>query len=290
MATGLIRRRAARRRLDRILHLLFLAAIAVALVVLVLLLTDIVQSGAKHLRWDFLASFASRRATQAGILAPLIGSFWVIALTAAFAIPVGIATAIYLEFYAQNNWLNRLLQTNISNLAGVPSIVYGLLGLAVFVRYLAFERSILAASLTLALLILPVVIVNTQEAIKAVPRTLAEGAYALGASRWQVVKTVVLPSAMGGILTGTILSLSRAFGETAPLIAVGAWAFITYLPKSPMDSFTVLPVQVWVWSSKPQEAFQELAATTIIVLLAVLLTLNAVAVLLRNRYQKRAEW
>jgi phosphate transport system permease protein len=272
-------RRSFRQRVDKIFHTLFLIAIAIALIVLVMLLSDILQSGLKHLNWNFLTGFSSRRATQAGILAPLIGSFWVITLTALFAIPIGIATAVYLEFYASDTWLNRILQTNIANLAGVPSIVYGLLGLAVFVRYLGFDRSILSASLTLALLILPVVIVNTQEAIKSVPRTLSEG-----------VKTVVLPSAMGGILTGTILSLSRAFGETAPLITVGAWAFITYLPRSPLDSFTVMPVQIWVWASKPQEAFRELAATTIIVLLMVLLTLNAVAVLLRNRYQKRAEW
>lgn len=283
-------RRRTRQRLDKLFHGLFLAAIFVAIAALVILLWDVLAKGAQHLRWDFITSFASRKWEQSGILAPLLGSFYVIGLTAAIALPIGIATAIYLEFYAARNWLTRLLQTNIANLAGVPSIVYGLFGLAFFVRYLAFDRSILSASLTMALLILPVIIVNTQEAIKAVPPSQAHGAYALGASKWQVVSTVVLPAALPGIFTGAILSLSRALGESAPLITVGAWAFIQAIPKSPMDTFTVLPIQIWVWSSKPQPGFQEIAATAIIVLLIVLLSINAVAIVLRNKYQKRAEW
>lgn len=283
-------RRRSRKNLDRLFQALFLLAIGVAIATLIILLSDILSDGLKYLRWEFITSYASRFYKKAGILAPLVGSIYVIGLTTAFALPLGVATAVYLEFYAKDNWLTRVLQTNIANLAGVPSIVYGLFGLAFFVRYLAFDRSIMAAALTMALLILPVVIVNTQEAIKAVPPSLAHAAYALGASRWQVIWTVVLPTALAGILTGAILALSRAFGETAPLITVGAWAFVTYLPESVWDSFTVLPVQIWVWSAQPQDGFREIAATAIIVLLTVLLTINAVAVLLRNKYQKRAEW
>jgi phosphate transport system permease protein len=283
-------RRAARKRVDRLFHGLFVGAIGVAVLALIILMWNIFQTGARHLSWEFLTSFASRRWQSSGILAPLVGSFYVILLTAAIALPVGIASAVYLEFYAQDNRFNRMLQTNIANLAGVPSIVYGLFGLAFFVRQLALGRSILSAALTMALLILPVVIVNTREAIRAVPPSLAHGAYALGASKWQVIWTVVLPAALPGILTGAILSLSRALGESAPLITVGAWAFITSLPRSPLDSFTVLPIQIWVWSSKPQEGFREIAATAIIVLLAVLLTINGVAIWLRNKYQKKVEW
>jgi phosphate transport system permease protein len=283
-------RRATRKRADRIFQGFFLLAIGLAVLALAVLLADVISGGAKHLDWQFLTGFASRKWENSGIAAPLVGSFYVIGLTAAVALPVGISTAIYLEFYAGRNWLTRVLQTNIANLAGVPSIVYGLFGLAFFVRYLALDRSILAAALTMALLILPVIIVNTQEAIKAVPPSLAHGAYALGASKWQVIATVILPAALPGIFTGAILSLSRALGESAPLITVGAWAFISSIPKSPLDSFTVLPIQVWVWSSKPQAGFQEIAATAIIVLLVVLLTINGIAIFLRNKYQKKAEW
>lgn len=283
-------RRAARKRVDTLFQALFLAAIIVAIAVLAVLLADVLSMGLKWLRWDFIVNYSSRFYQKAGILAPLAGSFYVIILTAAIALPIGVATAVHLEYYATDNWLNRVLQLNIANLAGVPSIVYGLFGLAFFVRHLSLDRSILSAALTMALLILPVVIVNTQEAIKAVPPSLAHAAYALGASKWQVVSTVVLPAALGGILTGTILAVSRAFGETAPLITVGAWVFITSLPVSPMDSFTVLPIQIWYWSAQPQQGFQEIAATTIIVLLAVLLTMNGLAIFLRNKYQKKAEW
>lgn len=283
-------RRVRRRRVDRMLQGIFTLAILAALGALAILLWDVLETGWKHLSLNFLTQFTSRFYQKAGILAGLVGSFYVILLTAAVALPLGIGTAIYLQFYAGNGWLTRVLQTNIANLAGVPSIVYGLFGLAFFVRYLALDRSILAAALTLALLILPVIIVSTQEALKSVPPSLAHGAYALGASRWQVVSTVVLPAALPGVLTGSILALSRALGETAPLITVGAWAMITYLPQSPLDGFSVLPVQIAVWASKPQEGFQEIAATAIIVLLAVLLTINGVAIYLRNKYQKEAEW
>lgn len=282
-------RRGARKRTDRIFQLLFLVAIGIALASLAMLLYDVFSSGAKHLRWEFLTNTPSRFFNQAGIKVALIGSFYMIALTSALALPVGVATAIYLEFYTTKNWFNRVLQLNIANLAGVPSIIYGLFGFAIFVRYLSLDRSILSAALTMALLILPVIIVSAQEALKAVPPSLSHAAYALGASKWQVVSTVVLPAAIGGILTGAILSLSRALGETAPLISI-AWAFIVHVPKSPMDGFTVLPMQIYNWASRPQQGFQEIAATAIIVLLIVLLSLNSVAIILRNKYQKKAEW
>ncbi|MDF2626551.1 MAG: phosphate transporter permease protein [Symbiobacteriaceae bacterium] len=284
------RRSAYRRQMDRWFHAIFLGAVGLAVAALGLLLWQVLKDGLSHLDWQFLTSYASRRWQQAGIMAPLAGSFYVMGLTALFALPLGLAAAIHLEFYAKENWFNRLIQTNIANLAGVPSIVYGLFGLAIFVRYLGFDRSILSASLTMAFLILPVVIVNTQEALRTVPQTIIQGAYAMGATKWQVIRTVVLPAAMGGIMTGAILALSRALGETAPLITVGAWVFLTYLPVSPLDGFTVLPIQIWYWSGMPQAEFQSLAASAIIVLLIVLLTMNSVAIVLRNKYQRKAEW
>lgn len=290
MQPQIARRRQQRKLIDRFFHVGFTLAIAVAIAVLCLLLYDVIVPGLKWLRWEFITSFASRFYDKAGILAPLVGSFWVILLTAAIALPLGVATAVYLEFYAGHSWLNRVLQTNITNLAGVPSIVYGLLGLSIFVWYLGFGRSVLAAALTMGLLILPVIVVNTQEAIKAIPASLAHAAYAVGASKWQVIATVVLPASLGGILTGLILAISRALGEAAPMITVGAWAFLTSVPKHPLDSFSVLPIQIYVWAARPQAGFREIAATAIIVLLILLLTMNAVAVLLRNKYQKRAEW
>jgi phosphate transport system permease protein len=283
-------RRVVRRRLEMLFKLLFFGAIGISLLTLVILLGTILLTGTKWLRWEFIVSFASRFPQQAGILAPLVGSVWMIGLTAIIALPLGIASAIYLEFYATASRLNRFIETNIANLAGVPSIVYGLLGLAVFVRALALGRSVLAASLTMSLLVLPIIIVSTREAIRTVPPSLAHGAYALGASKWQVIRTVVLPASVGGILTGTILALSRALGETAPMITVGAWAYITYLPSHPLSGFSVLPIQIFNWAARPQQEFQELAASGIIVLLTVLLSMNALAIWLRNKYQKKAEW
>lgn len=290
IATPFEGRRQRRKLLDRLFRLLFVGAIILAVGVLVTLLVDIWGDGAQHLSWSFLTSAPSRFWQKAGILPALLGSFYVILLTALFALPLGVATAVYLEFYAPNNRLTDLIRINIANLAGIPSIVYGLFGLAFFVRFLNFDRSILSAALTMALLVLPVIIVNTQEALRTVPPSLAHGAYALGASKWQVVWTVVLPASLGGIFTGAILAISRAIGESAPLIAVGAWVFITALPTSPLDSFTVLPIQIWYWSGQPQDGFKEIAATAIIVLLVVLLTLNGVAIYLRNKVQKKAEW
>jgi phosphate transport system permease protein len=209
------------------------------------------------------------------------------ALVAALSFPLGVGAAIYLEEYAPQNWFTRLLQTNIANLAGVPSIVYGILGLTVFVRFFALERSVLSGAMTLSLLILPVVIIASQEAIRAVPNTLREASYGLGATRWQTIRHHVLPVAMPGILTGTILALSRAIGETAPLIMIGALTFIAFDPRSPMDPFTVLPIQIFNWTARPQADFHTLAAGAIVVLLVVLLLMNATAIVLRNRYRKQ---
>ncbi|NIP79123.1 MAG: phosphate ABC transporter permease PstA [Gemmatimonadetes bacterium] len=266
---------------------LCIAATLVGVVALVILLWDIVHDGAPAVSADFVASYPSRFPERAGILPALVGSLWVLVLTAAVAFPLGVGTAIWLEEYAPNNRLRRTIQTNIANLAGVPSIVYGILGLAVFVRAMAMGRSILAGAMTLALLILPVIIIASQEAIRAVPSSIRLGAYALGATRWQVVSRQVLPMALPGILTGTILALSRAVGETAPLIVVGAAAFVGFVPTSVTDAFTVMPIQIFNWIARPQPGFHERAAGGILVLLIVLLSLNAAAILLRNRYSRK---
>jgi phosphate transport system permease protein len=212
---------------------------------------------------------------------------WILGLTAAISFPISVAAAIYLEEYAPRGWLTKAIQTNISNLAGVPSIVYGILGLALFVRTMGFDRSVLSGALTLSLLVMPVIIMAAQEAIRAVPKTIREAAYGLGATRWQVVSYQVLPMALPGVLTGTILALSRAVGETAPLIMVGAVGFLAFTPKGISDQFTVLPLQIYSWISRPQDEFRELAAAGIIVLLLLLLTMNGVAIILRNRAQVR---
>jgi phosphate transport system permease protein len=264
------------------------AATAVGVLSLVVLLADLAQDGLPRLNLAFLDSFASRFPEKAGVKAALAGSVWILALTAVIAFPISVAAAIYLEEYARRSWVTRLIQLNIANLAGVPSIVYGILGLAVFVRALGFDRSVLSGALTLSLLILPVIIMASQEAIRAVPRSLREAAYGLGATRWQVVRTQVLPMAMPGILTGTILALSRAVGETAPLIMVGAAGFIAFTPKGLKDPFTVLPLQIYNWISRPQAEFHDIAAAGMLVLLALLLTMNAAAILLRNRFQARS--
>ena len=264
----------------------FLATV-LGVVVLAVLLIDIVSDGAPRLSLAFLNGFPSRFAERSGIKPALYGSIWTIVLTGAVSFPLGVGTAIWLEEYAPNNALTRLIQTNIANLAGVPSIVYGILGLAVFVRFAHMGRSVLAGACTLALLILPVLIIASQEAIKAVPSTIRLGAYALGATRWETIRYHVLPQALPGILTGTILSLSRAVGEAAPMILIGALAFVPFVPKGPLDEFTVIPIQIFTWVSKPQAGFQQVAAAASIVLLIALLTLNAVAILLRNKYMKR---
>ncbi len=259
------------------------------LVMLGALLFDIFTDGARQVDWHFLSNYPSRIADNAGLRSALLGSLWMLAFTAIIAFPLGVGAAIYLEEYAPDNWLTRFIQLNIANLAGVPSIVYGLLGLGLFVRWLALGRVVLAGSMTMALLILPLIIVASREAIRAVPDSLREGSYALGATRWQVVRQTVLPSAAGGILTGTILALARAIGETAPLITIGALTYVAFDPNGPLDIFTVLPIQIFNWVSLPQKEFHSLAAGGIVVLLVVLLTANSLAVYLRYRMQRRLQ-
>jgi len=281
------RQLASRKRWGRFFAALCLLATIVGLVVLTILLADVFQKSQSWLDTQFLTSFPSRRPEKAGILSALVGSIWLVGMTAIISFPVGVAAAIYLEEYAPQNWVTSLIQTNLANLAGVPSIVYGLLGLAIFVRALGLGRSLLAGALTMGLLILPTIIIAAREAIRAVPPSLRHASLALGGTRWQTVRGVVLPLAFPGILTGTILALSRAIGETAPLITIGALTYIAFLPDGPMSPFTVLPIQIFNWTSRPQEEFRYLAAAGIVVLLIVLLSANAVAILLRDRLQKR---
>jgi len=258
-----------------------------ALVSLGALIYDILSDGADRLSWDFIRGFPSRRAEQAGIWHALTGTIYVILVTAALAVPVGVAAAVYLEEYGGRSLVARLVEINITNLAAVPSIIYGLLGLGLFVRGMGLGRSVLAGGATLALLVLPVVILSTREALRAVPGSIREGSYALGATKLQTIWHQVLPMAMPGILTGLILALSRAIGETAPLITIGAVAFVTFAPDSLSAPFTVLPIQIYNWVSRPQPAFHANAAAGIIVLLILLLTMNAAAIWLRDRYQKK---
>jgi phosphate transport system permease protein len=277
-----------RRRRGAVFAWLCGAATLVGVAALTVLMVDVLIDGLPRLNADFLNSFASRFPERAGVKAALAGSIWILGLTAVISFPVSVAAAIYLEEYAPRSWVTTAIQTNIANLAGVPSIVYGILGLALFVRALGLERSVISGALTLSLLTMPVIIMAAQEAIRAVPSTIREAAYGLGATRWQVVRHQVLPMAMPGVLTGTILALSRAVGETAPLIMVGAVGFLAFTPQGLTDQFTVLPLQIYTWISRPQDEFRELAAAGIIVLLALLLTMNAVAIVLRNRAQVRS--
>jgi phosphate transport system permease protein len=263
---------------------------ALAIVILAALIWDITSAGARWLSLDLLTNTPSRKPEGAGLRPALLGTLWVIGLTALFAFPVGVGAAVYLEEYAPNNRWTRLLKTNIANLAGIPSIVYGLLGLGVFVSLLALGRTVISGALTMALLILPVIIIASQEAIRAVPPSLRQAAFALGATRWQVARDHVIPAAMPGILTGIILSISRAMGETAPLLVVGAAAYVTFNPSGLTSKYTALPMQIYEWARRPQQEFQDLAAAAIIVLLVLLLMLNATAIYLRQRFAKNVKW
>lgn len=271
-----------------LLYILCLVTIIIGLVSLGVILFDAFKDGLPWLDFQFLTSFPSRFPEQAGILAALFGSIWVVGLTALFSFPLGVCAALYLEEYAPQNLLTSFIRLNIANLAGVPSIVYGILGLGLFVEAWALGRSVLAGALTMTLLILPVIIIASQEAIRSVPRAYREGAYALGATRWQVTRGIVLPEAFPGMLTGTILALSRAIGEAAPMIAIAALVYVRFVPTGPFDRFTVMPIQIFNWVNLPQSEFRGLAAAGIIVLLAVLLGMNSIAIFIRNRYQKRA--
>jgi phosphate transport system permease protein len=261
--------------------------LVLALVALGVLVYDILSDGLGRLNWQFMTSMGSRNAQTAGIYHALAGSIVVIALTGALALPIGVAAAVYLEEYGTRSRVARLIEINISNLAAVPSIIYGLLGLGLFVRLMAMDRSVMAGASTLALLALPVVILSTREALRTVPSTIREGSYALGATKWQTIWHQVLPMSMPGILTGLILALSRAIGETAPLITIGALTYVPFAPDGIWSAFTVLPIQIFNWVSRPQVAFQENAAAGIIVLLALLLIMNALAIYFRDRYQQR---
>ncbi|OMP67671.1 phosphate ABC transporter permease PstA [Domibacillus epiphyticus] len=272
---------------NKVVKGLFFAATAFTSIILIVLLVRIISQGAPYLSWDFLQNFASRRPEQAGIKAAVIGTIWMMAVVIPSAAIFGVGTAIYLEEYAKKNAVTRWIQMNISNLAGVPSVVFGLLGLTIFVRLFGFGNSILAAGFTMALLVLPVIIVAAQEAIRAVPGEIKEASYGLGATKWQTISRVVLPYALPGILTGSILAFSRAVGETAPLVVIGIPTFVAFLPSGIFDSFTALPMQIYNWTSRPQIEFHNLAAAGIIVLLVVLILMNSVAVWIRNRFQSR---
>jgi phosphate transport system permease protein len=321
---------ASRHRVGRLFGLVCMCSTWFGIVTLVVLLASILWQGLGWLNWDFLTSFDSRHPEQAGILAGLWGSLWLIFFTTLLSVPIGVGAALYLEEYASDSRLTRLIQVNLSNLAGVPSIVYGILGLTVFVRMfgafsegakvleipiifatlrvpLPLGRSVISGSLTLSLLILPVVIVAAQEALRAVPSSIRTASYALGATRWQTIRHQVLHASLPGILTGVILSISRAIGETAPLVMIGALTYVAFTPgdiespvdivrnpqglaDAPFDTFTALPIQIFNWVSQPETSYQHVAAAGIIVLLVVLLVLNSAAIVIRNRFQKRMKW
>jgi len=292
-----------RKVFDQIFVIVGLLIMFSALLVLVLLFLDLVQTGAPRLNWDFLTQFPSRKAERAGILSAWVGTSLIMLTTACIAMPVGVAAAIYLEEYAPKNWMTAVIEINVTNLAGVPSIIYGLLALGLFVYQFNLGQSILAAGLTLSLLILPIVIVATRESLRAVPRTIREAAYALGATRWEVTAHHVLPYSTGGILTGMIIGLSRAIGETAPLITIGALSFIAFLPESPFkgefpflsfawlkDGFTAMPIQMFNWVSRPDPKFQVNAAAAGAILLGMTLLMNGIAIYVRYRFRKRINW
>jgi phosphate transport system permease protein len=320
-----------RHRLGRAFHAACFLSTWFGLVVLLVLLICIFWQGAGWVNWDFLTSFDSRHPEKAGILAGIWGTVWLIFFTALFSIPMGVGAAIYLEEYATDNWLTRLIQVNLSNLAGVPSIVYGILGLTVFVRMfgmfdgqkdlvlripllvmtldipLPFGRTVLSGALTLSLLILPVVIVASREALRAVPASIRHGSYALGATQWQTIRHQVLPASLPGMMTGVILAISRAIGETAPLVIIGALSYVAFTPgdiagpadvlrdpqgvaRAPFDYFTTITIMIYNWVSRPKTEYQHAAAAGILVLLFVLLILNAAAIVIRHRYQKWIRW
>ena len=274
-----------RRKLQNLIgHGIFLVGTLFSVAMLIVLLVSMVGQGFRHLDWQFLTSFPSRLAEKSGILPAVVGSLWLVVLTAIIAIPVGVGAAMYLESYGNDNRLNRAIKINISNLAGVPSIVYGMLGLSLFVRTLGFGRSILSGALTMALLILPVLIVAAQEAIRDVPEAIIAGSYAVGSTKLQTITRMILPYAFPRILTGIILALSRAIGETAPLLLIGAFSFVRFLPENALSAFTVLPIQIYVWAGKPQASFHEITAAAILVLLVVMILINGLAIFLRNKY------
>lgn len=273
---------------DKLFEAFAIACTLASLIALALLLFVIFSKGIKHINWTFLSSLPSRKASETGIYTAIIGMLSVLLTTIVISFPIGIGAGIYLEeFVHKKNPYARLLEINIINLAGVPSIIYGMVGLEIFVRLSGFGNSILSGALTLSLLVIPIVIVATREAIKSVPMSLREASLAMGASKWQTIKKVIIPSAYGGILTGMILSISRTIGETAPLIVIGTLIYVPFLPESLMDQYTVLPIQIFNWISRPQQSYISLAAAGIIILLGITFLLNGLAIVLRNRWYKK---
>ncbi len=287
---GFLNRQRRRRIIARVFAFSCATAAALCVVLLFLLVGKIFSEGAAWLNWDFLWNLPSRHPEKAGIKSALAGSLWLTGLTAVISLPVGIGAAVYLEEYAAVSRWKKLFQINIANLAGVPSIVYGILGLAVFVQLFAMGSSVIAGALTLSLVILPIIILATQEALRGVPDSIRYASYALGATRWQTVRHQVLPAAIPGIMTGVILALSRAIGEAAPLVAVGAMAYVPFVPSGPTDQFSALPIQIFNWAARPKAEFHQIAGAAIIVLLFVLICMNVTAVALRHFYGKRVRW
>ncbi|MBF0385143.1 MAG: phosphate ABC transporter permease PstA [Candidatus Omnitrophica bacterium] len=292
---------------DKLFKLLGITSISFGLLVLLALIIDVIIDGYPRITLNFFKSFPSRKPEMAGILSAWVGTIWIMVITALISIPIGIGAGIYLEEYAPKNKFTNFIEINIANLAGVPSVIYGLLGLGFFVRYMNLDRSVLAGGLTLALLVLPVIILSTREALRAIPSSIREASYALGATKWQTIRNQLLPAAIGNILTGIILAMSRAMGETAPLITVGALTYIAFLPQNPViikdsfpfmgisfqglfDPFTVLPIQIYNWVSRPQKGFITDAAAGIMVLLILTLIMNSIAIFLRYQNQKRVRW
>lgn len=275
---------------DKAFEYLGIACTLFGLVVLAIFIGDILADGLSRIDWDFLKSLPSRKPEKAGIFTAWTGSLWILVFTTIIAFPLAVSAGIYLEEYGDNGRWSSLLEVNISNLAGVPSIIYGLLGLEIFVRIFKMGNSVLAGAFALALLILPIIIVATREAIRTVPPSIRAASYALGATKWQTIWNQVLPASLGGIFTGVILAISRAVGETAPLIIVGALAYVPFAPSSPMDEFTVMPIQIFNWVSRPQHGFTVNAAAAIIILLLITFVMNGIAVYLRNKWQKKINW
>ena len=288
---------------DSSFYVVGFASTLIGLAILAVLIIDILLDGAGRLGWQFFTSYPSRKPEAAGILSAWIGTVWIMVLTALIAVPLGIMAAVHLEEYSKKSWLTNLIEINIANLAGVPSIIYGLLGLGLFVRVMSLERSVISGAATLAILVLPIVILSTREAIRAIPFSIREASYALGATKWQTIRHQVLPAALPGIMTGIILAMSRAVGETAPLITIGALTYVAFLPTSPItsefpfisfqglfDPFTVLPIQIFNWVSRPQKGFFADAAAGIIVLLIITFLMNAIAVWIRHKHSKKIRW
>lgn len=275
---------------DKSFSVVGLISTLIGLILLVIFIGDIVIEGVQRINWDFITSLPSRKPEKSGIYTAMMGTVWILLITTIISFPIGVAAGVYLEEYSTKGRLARILEINITNLAGVPSIIYGLLGLEIFARVFGLGPSVLTGSMTLSLLILPIIIVATRESIKAVPQSIRDASFALGASKWQTTYFQVLPASFGGILTGVILALSRAVGEAAPLIVVGALAYVPFAPKTPMDDFSVLPIQIFNWISRPQHGFLINAAAAIIVLLIITFIMNGIAIYLRNRWQKRINW